>query len=34
MRKGYRELLNHLGVGQHIKVSAPWVFTMYCSQAL
>jgi len=34
MRKEYRELLNHLDVGQHIKVSVPWIFTMYCSHAL
>ena len=34
MRKECRELRNHLGVGQHIKFAAPWIFTMYCPQAL
>jgi hypothetical protein len=34
IRKECRELRNHLSVGQHIKFSAPWIFTMYCSQAL
>jgi hypothetical protein len=34
MRKECRELRNHMSVGQRIKASAPWIFTMHCSQAL
>jgi len=34
MRKECRELRNYLGVGEHIKVSTAWIFTVYFSQAL